>query len=207
LSKKSGYCSWTIGQEDSVKEVGQGKRNGGTKLEYIINNCIAMQVISKIVSICNKGRFAIDIDESCNFALAIRFLGSAKALTIMNIPTTQSDGDEYPILTSGDTQNHCNWTHKVQFSSETTISIIRDNVSWEYQGNRWNVLSDVGLLFKNAKQGEQFWVESVDSLAGLIRYGCSQIDTTDSENVREFWSFKTDNLTTLKRELIMCNPT
>jgi len=124
-----------------------------------------------------------------------------RKMIIKNIPTYESDGDEYPkLIIEQATIAVFNYKEAYIGKNVKDIIILRDKVTWQKNSDKWIVDSDIGikLIFEN----EVIVLLAHDSLAGLLKVFNLNKEQPIGEYLEEYWSMKTDQLISLIREEI-----
>lgn len=88
------------------------------------------------------------------------------AIYIVNNPILQIDKDEYPkIILVREVNYNYNWRCLAEGIIKKIV-LIRDEVTWEWNGNLWRVIQDIGL--KIYINNIQIVIFAVDSIGGLL---------------------------------------
>lgn len=145
---------------------------------------------------------SITMAEDGDYTPAICLSNNGDRAYIVNSPTLQIDNDEYPKITLiPDIKYNYKWRCLAEGTIKK-ITVIRDEVTWEWNGNKWLVNQDSGLkIYINSIQ---IAVTAIDSVGGLIK--CSLGDNVpiqvSKEELGKHWSLKTDFLGTAIRKEI-----
>ncbi|MGQ3478934.1 hypothetical protein [Paenibacillus sp. TY11] len=172
-------------------------------MEYVIKNTICPEKISMLKALKNYTPINFFVDDAGEFVLSVFIESPVGRLLIKNNAREKSDGDEYPNLEI-EKVNVLEGDVRKMFSGETIkdILIIREKAIWKRNCDRWIVESDVGIrmIFKD----KELLLVAHDSLAGLLKLFQMELENSRilNESLKEYWSMKTDNLTSLKREEI-----
>ncbi|WP_432718496.1 hypothetical protein [Pectinatus frisingensis] len=171
-------------------------------MQYTISNNLSLEQANLLKSLEGATLNRIFLDDAGEFALSVFFDSSDNKLVVKNIPTTQSDGDEYPKLTVEraviETQSY---REVVVNKVIKNVLIIRDEASWQNNNSKWLIHSDIGI--KIILEDRELVLLAHDSLAGLIKMiDLSETYPDQSELFEEYWSMKADMLESLKREEI-----
>jgi hypothetical protein len=144
------------------------------------------------------------IDDVGEFALSVLIDSSDRQLLIKNVPTIQSDRDEYPKLEIEQAAREVhNYKEVIIEKVIRNIIIIRDEAVWQNNNDKWIVNSDIGI--KIILEDEKLLLVAHDSLAGFIKIINIKKENffNESKLLEEYWSMKTDLLDSLKREQIL----
>lgn len=171
-------------------------------MQYTMNNILSPEQTNLLKSLEGVTLKRIFLDDAGELALSVFLDSSDNKLTIKNIPTIQSDGDEYPKLTveraAIETQNY---KEIIINKVIKKVLIIRDEASWRNNNSKWLINSDIGI--KIILEDREVVLLAFDSLAGFI--GMIELRETYADTNKlfeEYWSMKTDTLDLLKREEI-----
>lgn len=172
-------------------------------MEYKIINKIQANHLDLLKKLKGKILHKIWLDEAGDFSLSTTLKTSDFQLTIKNIPSSQSDNDEYPqiILDTEVLNIHNNYTEININQNIKDIVVIENNVKWGSGNNKWSAVSDIGI--KLILENEEFLFLMQDSIAGFIININSKdkINITDND-IEEYWSYKTDKVENFKIEEI-----
>lgn len=171
-------------------------------MQYTITNNLCPEQANLLKSLEGATLKRIFLDDAGEFALSVLFDSSDNKLVVKNIPTTQSDGDEYPKFTVERTAIETQSYREVVVDKVIKkVLIIRDKVSWQNNSSKWLICSDIGI--KIILEDRELVLLAHDSLAGLIKMIDLKGAYPDkSEMFEEYWSMKTDMLESLKRDEI-----
>ncbi|APH06220.1 hypothetical protein [Bacillus weihaiensis] len=172
-------------------------------MEYKIINKIKVGHLDLLKKLKGKILHKIWLDEAGDFSLSTTLEAANFHLTIKNIPSFQSDNEEYPqIILDTEVLNIEKDFKEIKINQKIKdIVVIENNVNWEYSNNHWSVVSDIGI--KLILENEEFLFLMQDSIAGFIKNINSKDNIIITNNdIEEYWSFKTDKVKKLKIEEI-----
>ncbi|NHN35236.1 hypothetical protein [Paenibacillus agricola] len=170
-------------------------------MQHIIKNQISVEQIDMLKSL--RGTLLINmlVDDAGEFVLSVLIDSPVSKLIIRNIPTNESDGDEYPKLKIEQVSTAVsNYKEAYTGKSIKDIIILRDIATWQNNSDKWMVDCDIGL--KIIFEDDELLLIAYDSLAGLLKLLNPKEEQPVSELLKEYWSMKTDRLASLKREEI-----
>jgi len=172
-------------------------------LEYEIQCILLTKEIEELHMLLETLVSEVSIDFIGEFALAIKIMHNDNKVYFTNLPTIQLDGDEYPkLVISRESHTEHKWIKMLENQRLEKISIIRDEVSWNYQEKSLKVILDVAikLTFSN----EELIVFVVDSIGGLMK--CINTKPKTHDNIMQlpkYWAMKTDCLSSATRNELL----
>lgn len=166
-------------------------------MQHEINNKLNLTQVGMLKDLVGKTLNSIFVDEAGEFALSIVLDVEDKYIILKNIPSLQSDEDEYPCLVVERTNVNVKDYKQIDIGQNINkINIIGDKASWQYNNNKWFVESDIAI--KICMKELELLLIAYDSLAGFLKI----ISTKEllSNNVfEEYWSMKSEKLDFLQR--------
>jgi len=123
-------------------------------------------------------------------------------VALKNIPSVQSDGDEYPCLVVEETSTDIKDFKQISITENVeSIAIIRDKATWHYNNDAWTIYSDIAI--KIALYEHELLFVAYDSLAGFIEIiNLKKPLANESTVLDKYWSMKTDILDFIERNEI-----
>ena len=167
-------------------------------MQHEIINKLNQSQIEILKGLVGQTLYSVFVDEAGEFALSVVLDTGNKYISLRNIPTIQSDDDEYPCLVVEETAANLKEYKQITIGKNIEgINIVRDKTSWQYNKNKWYIESDIAI--KISIKELNLLLVAHDSLAGFIKV----INTKESlpnDVFDEFWSMKTEMLDFLERK-------
>jgi hypothetical protein len=173
-------------------------RNRGEYMIRSIDNVLLDTEIQLLKNILPSDKTKIGYLEG-EYTPIVFIEGSQNSVYLINMPSFQSDGDEYPKMTVlSEYENSFHW-NKSKIVEINKLFIIRDTVSWKREEQMWNVTVDVGI--KLCLDKSDLIILAIDSLAGLIKV-FEEKSQYLKHTLLQYWSFKTDEFLSAERNEI-----
>lgn len=146
----------------------------------------------------------IFIDDVGELALGIFIESFQTKVKIINNVMMGSDKDDYPKFEVELAQESlASYKELCTGKKVENIAIIKDTVTWQYNGDKWSAIMDVGI--KIIFDDHELLLVALDTLAGLIQMVILKNPSEVNKCLEEYWSMKTENIKSLKREEILIN--
>lgn len=169
--------------------------------DHTIRLTISREEREKLRQIIRKSVSLFRDEEIGGFVRNIKISNCNMSCYIKNSSSLQKDEEEYPrIIIERSVTGDVQWEH-ISYGKIISISIIRDELTWVFKEDRWDVCLDVGIKFNFDDQEKDILLMAVDSLAGFMELKKCNIS---QGNPCEFWSLKTDEIESVcRREVII----
>jgi hypothetical protein len=168
-------------------------------MKYSITNQLNPEHLSMLKELIGVKIKKIYLEEVGEFELSVIINSDIGERVFKNIPTVELDGDDYPKFSiSVANEGMQNYKELIINEKIQSISIFRDEATWQINNNNWVINADIGIKIK--LEDRELVLLAYDSMAGFIKFIDSSYNVGDKSKVfEEYWSMKTDKIDSLKR--------